>query len=136
MVLVDTNVLIDVLQDDPKWGEWSLRQLTWQAQVHRLAVNPVIYAELSMSFATAEALDRVVERMQLDFLELPRAALFLAAKAFLRYRRRGGRKSKVRSDFFIGAHAAVCGAELLTRDGQRYREYFPTIRLIAPEQTQ
>lgn len=136
MVLVDTNVLVDVLQDDPKWGDWSLRQLTWQAQVHRLAVNPVIYAELSMAFTTAEALDRVMDRMQLDFIEVPRAALFLAGKAYLQYRRRGGRKANVLADFFIGAHAAVSGAELLTRDGRKYSEYFPTIKLIAPERMQ
>jgi predicted nucleic acid-binding protein len=136
MVLVDTNVLIDVVQDDPKWGDWSLQQLASQSQVHRLAINPVIYAELSMSYSTAEALDRVIDRMQLAFIEVPRAALFLAGRAFLRYRRRSGSKANVLADFFIGAHAAVSGAGLLTRDRRRYAEYFPTVTLITPDSLQ
>ena len=133
MVLVDTNVLIDVIQDDPQWAAWSVDQLAAQAQVHRLAINPVIYAELSLSYSKIEALESAVARMRLDFLEIPRGALFLAAKAFLRYRRRGGKRSNVLADFFIGAHAAVAGIQVLTRDTRRYAEYFPSVALIAPQ---
>lgn len=132
MVLVDTNVLVDVLQDDPHWGAWSIGQLRAQSQVHALAINPIVYAELSLSFSTVEALDRVVARLELAFHEVPRAALFLAGKAFAQYRRRGGAKTQVLPDFIIGAHAAVLGAALLTRDAARYRSYFPSVQVIAP----
>lgn len=132
MVLVDTNVLIDVLQDDPQWADWSIAQMRAQALVHPLAINPVIYAEISLSFSTLEALDDVVKTMGLQMRELPRPALFLAAKAFALYRRRGGSRQQVSPDFFIGAHAAVEGWPLLTRDGSRFRTYFPTLEVVAP----
>lgn len=132
MVLVDTNVLVDVLQDDPQWAEWSIGQLRAQARVHALAINPIVYAELSLSFSTVEALDSVVARMELVLHEVPRPALFLAGKAFAQYRRRGGVKTQVLPDFVIGAHAAVLGCALLTRDAARYRSYFPTLQVIAP----
>jgi predicted nucleic acid-binding protein len=132
MLIVDTNVLVDVLEDDPDWAEWSIGQLQAQAQVHELVINPIIYAEMSLVFATVEALDSVVERMRLTLAEVPRPALFLAGQAFLRYRRAGGHKGNVLSDFFIGAHAAVARCPLLTRDVRRYRAYFPTVELIAP----
>jgi predicted nucleic acid-binding protein len=132
MLLVDTNVLVDVLQNDPQWAEWSIAQLRAQAQLHELAINPVIYAELSLSFSTFEALDRVVSTMELALREVPRPALFLAGKAYLQYRRRGGGKAQVLPDFFIGAHAAVEGWPLLTRDASRFRTYFPGLNVIAP----
>jgi predicted nucleic acid-binding protein len=132
MLLVDTNVLVDVLQDDPQWAEWSIAQLRAQASIHELAINPVVYAELSLSFATVEALDDVVETMQLVLREIPRPALFLAGKAFLQYRRRGGSKAQVLPDFLIGAHAAVQGWPVLTRDASRYRTCFPSLHVIAP----
>lgn len=132
MVLVDTNVLVDVLQDDPQWAEWSIGQLRAQARVHALAINPIVYAELSLSFSSVEALDSVVARMELTLHEVPRPALFLAGKAFAQYRRRGGAKAQVLPDFIIGAHAAVSGWSLLTRDATRYRSYFPALRVIAP----
>lgn len=132
MLLVDTNVLIDVLEDDPDWADWSMGALRAQAKVRRLAINPVIYAELSLTFSTVEALDRVVEGMQLSILDIPRPALFLAGKAFVRYRRQGDSKSNVLGDFFIGAHAAVAGCPILTRDTRRYASYFPSVELIAP----
>jgi predicted nucleic acid-binding protein len=132
MLLVDTNVLVDVLEDDPQWADWSVGQLRAQSKVHRLAINPVIYAELSLTFSTVEALDRALEGLDLAMLELPRPALFLAGKAFVRYRRQGGKKANVLADFFIGAHAAVSGYPLLTRDTGRYASYFPTVSLIAP----
>ena len=120
MLLVDTNVLVDVLQDDPQWANWSIGQLRAQASIHQLTINPIIYAEISLSFST------------LELREISRPALFLAAKAFVQYRRRGGRKLQVLPDFFIGAHAAVEGWPLLTRDASRFRTYFPTLDVIAP----
>ena len=132
MLLIDTNVLIDVLQNDPQWADWSIRALRAQAQLRELVINPVIYAELSLSFSTFEALDRVVATMELAMHEVPRPALFLAGKAYLQYRRRGGGKAQVLPDFFIGAHAAVKGWPLLTRDASRFRTYFPSLEVIAP----
>ena len=132
MVLVDTNVLLDVLQDDPTWADWSDRQLRAQAQVHELVINPVIYAEFSLAFESMDALDVTVKRMELAVQELPRPALFLAGRAFLKYRRKGGVKGAVLADFFIGAHAAVLGCGILTRDPKRYRSYFPRVPLTTP----
>ncbi len=131
-LLVDTNILVDVLEDDPDWAEWSIQQMRAQAQIHELAINPVIYAELSLTFASVELLDEVISDLGLSYQELPRPALFLAGKAFARYRRQGGTKQNVLADFFIGAHAAVIGALLLTRDARRYRNYFPSVGLITP----
>ncbi|HRL37122.1 MAG TPA: type II toxin-antitoxin system VapC family toxin [Ottowia beijingensis] len=131
-MLVDTNVLVDVLEDDPEWADWSIGQLRKQSRVHRLIINPVIYAELSLTFSTVEALDEVLAGMQLPVVEMPRSALFLAGKAFAQYRRRGGTKGNVLADFFIGAHAAVAGWPILTRDGRRYQSYFPTVNLVMP----
>lgn len=132
-MLVDTNVLVDVLANDPDWADWSIGQLRAQARVHRLAINPVIYAELALTFSTVEALDEALAGMELPVLDIPRPALFLAGKAFARYRKAGGLKNSVLSDFFIGAHAAVAGLPLLTRDVRRYTTYFPTVRLVAPQ---
>ena len=132
MLLVDTNVLVDVLQDDPQWADWSIAQLRAQAKLHALAINPVIYAEMSLSFSTIEALDDVVLAMALELREIPRPALFLAAKAYALYRRRGGSKGQVLPDFLIGAHAAVEGWPLLTRDASRFKTYFPTLDVICP----
>ena len=132
-MLVDTNVLLDVLEDDSDWVDWSLHQLRVQSQIHSLAINPIIYAELSLAFTHFEALDAALDGMGLAVLDLPRPALFLAGKAFAQYRRRGGTKSNVLSDFFIGAHAAVAGVPILTRDTARYRTYFPSVLLIAPQ---
>lgn len=133
MLLVDTNVLLDVLEDDPNWAEWSLRQLRAQSQVHELVINPVIYAELSLAFDSVQALDAALAGMGFVFEELPRPALFLAGRAFVRYRREGGTKGNVLADFFIGAHAAVAGCGVLTRDARRYRNYFPRVPLVTPE---
>jgi predicted nucleic acid-binding protein len=132
MVLVDTNVIIDVWQRQPVWWTWSVAQLRAQSLIHDLAINPVIYAEASLSFETLEALDRELGTLQLSLRELPRSALFLAGRAFREYRRAGGTRSGVLSDFFIGAHAAVLGCAILTRDPSRYRSYFPTVELLAP----
>jgi predicted nucleic acid-binding protein len=132
MILVDTNVLIDVLEDDPVWADWSIEQMRAQSKIHNLVINPVIYAELSQTFSTFEALDEVVEEMGLLMQEVPRPALFLAGKAFVRHRKMGGGKNNVLADFFIGAHAAVKRLPLLTRDAKRYRSYFPSVQLVVP----
>jgi hypothetical protein len=132
VVLVDTNVLVDVLEDDPRWADWSTSQLRAQSLVHELAINPIVYSEISLAFASVEDVDQAVDGMGLRLLEIPRAALFLGRKAFLRYRREGGVKTGVLPDFLIGAHAAVSGCALLTRDVRRYRMYFPRVMLIAP----
>ena len=132
MLLVDTNVLVDVLENDPDWADWSISQLRAQSQIHPLAINPVIYAELSLTFSTLEVLDETLDKLGLSIMELPRPALFLAGKAFVQYRRQGGKKNNVLADFFIGAHAAVLGCALLTRDTKRYQRYFPSVELIAP----
>jgi predicted nucleic acid-binding protein len=131
-MLVDTNVLIDVLEDDPDWADWSIAQLQAQSLVHKLVINPIIYSELSLTFSSIEELDSTLQAMELPMLELPKAALFLASKAFLQYRRRGGTKNNVLGDFFIGAHAAVSRMPVLTRDITRYTSYFPTVQLVSP----
>jgi predicted nucleic acid-binding protein len=102
------------------------------SSIHALAITPVIYAELSLTFAAVEDLDAVIAELELRFLETPRPALFLAGKAFIRYRRQGGTKTNVLAGFFIGAHAAVMGCSILTRDTRRYQGYFPTVATIAP----
>jgi predicted nucleic acid-binding protein len=132
MLLVDTNVLVDVFQNDAQWADWSIAQMRAQSKLHVLAINPIIYAEISLSFSTLEALNDVVTTMALEVREIPRPALFLAAKAYEQYRRRGGSKAQVLPDFFIGAHAAVEGWPLLTRDASRFRTYFPTLDVLAP----
>ena len=132
MLLVDTNVLVDVLENDPEWADWSIGQLRAQSKIHQLAINPIIYAELSLTFSKVETLDQTIETMGLIVKELPRPALFLAGKAFVLYRRQGGQKTNVLADFFIGAHAAVLGCSLLTRDARRYRHYFPGVELMTP----
>lgn len=131
-MLVDTNVLVDVLENDPEWAEWSIAALQAQSKVHQLIINPIIYSELSLTFSTVEALDQVLKSMDLNVVEIPKSALFLAGKAFVQYRRRGGLKSNVLGDFFIGAHAAVSGLPILTRDTRRYISYFPSVKLVAP----
>ncbi len=132
MLLVDTNVLVDVLEDDPQWADWSVGQLRAQSKIHRLAINPIIYAELSLTFSTAEALDQAIEDLDLVMVDIPRPALFLAGKAFIRYRRQGGTRTNVLGDFFIGAHAAVSGLVVLTRDTRRYASYFPSVVMVSP----
>jgi predicted nucleic acid-binding protein len=132
VTLVDTNVLLDLVTDDATWAEWSMRQLDAAALKGRLVINDVIYAELSVRFATIEALEDVLDEARLAMESTPRAALFLAVKVFQRYRAAGGRRTGVLPDFFIGAHAAVAGLTLLTRDAQRYRAYFPALDLVTP----
>jgi|SRR6202521_1979790 len=132
MVLVDTNVLLDVLQNDAKWASWSQGQLDAAAATASLAINPIIYSELSMAFARIEELDTVIEEASLSIEAIPNEALFLAGKVFLTYRKSQGTKLNVLPDFFIGAHAAVMQWPILTRDVGRYRTHFPTVELLAP----
>ena len=132
MVLVDSNVILDVIEDDEVWAEWSQGQMDAIAMREDLTINPVIYAELSLAFARIEELEAFVASAEFRLLETPREALFLAGKAFLAYRKQGGTRTGVLPDFFIGAHAAVMDLPLLTRDSARYRTYFPDIQLIAP----
>jgi predicted nucleic acid-binding protein len=133
MLLVDTNVIVDVWQKDLNWWAWSVEQLRAQSLVHELAINPVIYAELSLGFSSMETLDHEIDSLRLSLREPPRSALFLAGQAFREYRRAGGTRTGVLGDFFIGAHAAVLGCGILTRDATRYRAYFPTVELLTPQ---
>jgi len=132
LILVDTNVILDVIENDPRWAEWSQGQLDAAAVKYRLAINPVIYAELSVAYARIEELEAMIAQADFTVAPIPREALFLAGKVFKDYRRRGGAKTGVLPDFFIGAHAAVAGVPLLTRDVTRYRAYFPNLVLISP----
>lgn len=132
-ILVDTNVLIDVLHHDPVWAPWSDGNLQRAADEAVVVINPIVYGELSLGFPTVEALDKALEPHLFEREGLPYAAAFLAGRAFLAYRRRGGSRTSPMPDFYIGAHAAVARYRLLTRDATRYRTYFPTIELIAPE---
>lgn len=132
MILVDTNVLLDVVSDDPAWADWSQRQLETASLRDRLCINPVIYSELSIAFARIEEVEAVVAEAGLTVEDMPREALFLAGKAFMQYRERKGRMLGVLPDFFVGAHAAMTGSPLLTRDVGRYRSYFPNVLLISP----
>lgn len=133
-VFVDSNILLDVLTDDPVWGTASAALLENQAQDHELAINAVVYAEVSIAFDRVESLDAVLAEAGIQLQPIPREAAFLAGKCFVRYRRSGGTRRSPLPDFFIGAHAAVAGMPLLTRDRRRYRGYFPRLALVSPEQ--
>ncbi len=128
--LVDTNVLLDVITGDPTWRVWSERALRHAAEHSTLAINPIIFAEVTLKFARIEDADAAL----VDFVRepLPYEAGFLAGKAYLAYKKRGGAKRSPMPDFYVGAHAAVAGMSLLTRDAARYRTYFPALALIAP----
>jgi predicted nucleic acid-binding protein len=131
--LVDSNVLLDVITEDPTWSEWSRAALLAAGDAGRLVINPVIYAEVSVQYREIEALDAVLSPRDFARQPIPWPAAFLAGKLFLEYRRRGGTRRSPLPDFFIGAHAAVAGMPLLTRDPTRYRSYLPSLALLAPE---
>ncbi len=131
-VLVDTNVLLDIATEDPHWFDWSASHLSKAANRDGLAINPIIYAELSVHYETIEALEVALSGHPFARLPLPWDAAFVAGKAYRRYRRRGGAKRSPLPDFYIGAHAVAAGLALLTRDAPRYREYFPGLKLITP----
>jgi len=131
-VLVDANVLLDVLTDDPDWAGRSGSALARVADEARLAINPIVYAEVSIGFDQIEGIDAALPQETFARLPLPWAAAFLAGKCFVRYRRSGGARRSPLPDFYIGAHAAVEGFPLLTRDEGRYRTYLPRLELITP----
>ncbi len=132
MILIDTNVLIDVIDSDPVWADWSQQHLDVAVAIGDVAINDIVYAELSMGYRRIEELEQMIAQIAIELIPIPRAALFLAGKAFQRYRAAGGIRTGVLPDFFIGAQAAVMSAPLLTRDPARYRTYFPEVSLIAP----
>jgi predicted nucleic acid-binding protein len=132
VIIVDTSVLLDVLRADQEWANWSEAALNAAAVRDELAINDVVYAELATRYADIADLDAAIATMALRHTAMPRPALFLAGKAFQRYRARGGTRTGVLADFFIGAHAAIEDAQLLTRDTKRVAGYFPTVQLIAP----
>lgn len=132
-VLVDSNVILDIFLDDPNWARWSESQLEHYSTVTNLFINPIVYAEVSIGFQKIEEMEAAMIRGGFQMLEIPREALFLAGKAFLKYRKNRGMKRSPLPDFYIGAQAAVLDLKLITRDGPRYRTYFPTVRLISPE---
>ena len=133
MTLVDTNVLLDLVTDDPNWANWSVAQLEAASLNGPLFINDVVYAELAVRYDRVEHLEEFVDAAGLVIAPMPRAALFLAGKVFTQYRRSGGSRTGVLPDFFIGAYAAVNELPLLTRDVGRYRTYFPSLKLISPD---
>lgn len=133
VLLVDTNVLLDVFGRDPRWWAWSLARMEEAILSGPLLINDVIYAETSIRYRSLEYLDATLSDAGISIAPIPRPALFLAGKAFVRYREAGGNRTGVLPDFFIGAHAAVANLPLLTRDVRRYRSYFPTVTLISPD---
>jgi predicted nucleic acid-binding protein len=132
VTLVDTNVLLDLVTDDPIRADWSIAELEAASLRGPLLINDVIYAELAVRYTRIEDLDAFVQRAGLEIAALPRAALFLAGKVFAQYRKSGGLRTGVLPDFFVGAHAAVGEWPVLTRDVGRYRTYFPSLTLITP----
>lgn len=132
VTVVDSSVILDIVTEDPAWSQWSADALALALDDGVLVINPIVYAEVSAGFDRIEDLDDAVPAEHFRRESLPYEAGFLAGKAFLAYRRRGGQKSSPLPDFYIGAHAAVRGYRLLTRDAARYRTYFPTLTLIAP----
>lgn len=132
MTLVDTNVLIDILIADSNWQSWSAESLDRCAANGLLFISDVVYAELSSRFDSEKELDSAIANLDVAHRRIPKSALFLAGRAFHRYRRAGGPRLSVLADFFIGAHAQIEGLPILTRDTRRYRAYFPDVQLIAP----
>ena len=132
-VMVDSNVLLDLMTEDARWLSWSAEAVEKAADRFRLVINPIIYAEVSIRYSRIEDLEAALPKAMLDREAIPYEAAFLAGKCFVAYRRRGGTKQSPLPDFFIGAHAAVAGYRLLTRDAARYRSYFPRLSLIAPD---
>lgn len=131
--LVDSNVLLDVLTDDPRWSPWSSEALAAAADRDLVAINPIIYAEVSIGFARIEALEDALPQRTFHRFGLPWEVPFLAGKCFVAYRKRGGARTSPLPDFYIGAHASIAGMTLLTRAASRYRTYFPRLRLVAPD---
>jgi len=134
--LVDSCVLLDVITADNRWADWSAREIAAALDAGRVVINPLIYAEVSVGYQTIEELEELLPASDYEREPLPYLAGFAAGKAYVRYRRGGGDKRSPIPDFYIGAHAAVAGYRLLTRDVRRYRTYFPTIDIISPTPSQ
>ena len=132
-LLVDSNVILDVITDDPLWGDWSESMLDRYSVSHSIYINPIIYSDISIGFARIEELEEIIGNSGFQMCRIPREALFLAGKVFLQYRRAKGSKRSPLPDFYIGAHAAVEGMALLSRDVPRFQAYFPSIEMICPE---
>ena len=132
MTLVDTNVLLDLVTDDPNWADWSVAQMEAASLRGPLLINDVVYAEFSVRYDQIEHVEALLKETGIEIVPMPRPALFLAGKVFSEYRKAGGTRTGVLPDFFIGAHAAVSDLPLLTRDGGRYGRYFPSLSLITP----
>jgi predicted nucleic acid-binding protein len=130
--LIDSNVLLDLMTENPRWFAWSAAAVERTANESRIVINAMIYAEVSVRYSRIEELDAALPRAMFEREAIPYEAAFLAGKSFLAYRRRGGTKRSPLPDFLIGAHAAIAGYRLLTRDAARYRTYFPNLPLIAP----
>jgi predicted nucleic acid-binding protein len=131
-LLVDSNVILDIFLDDPNWADWSESALVNYSAHTTLYINPIVYTEVSVGFEKIEELESALHKGGFQMLEIPKEALFLAGKAYLKYRAGKGIKRSPLPDFYIGAQAAVLDLDLITRDVTRYRTYFPTIRLICP----
>jgi len=131
-ILVDSNIILDIFTEDPVWFEWSAAQLESLAEHHVLAINPIIYAEISIGFKRIEDLEEALPSSKFHRTPLPWESAFLAGKVFMQYKKNSGKKFSTMPDFFIGAHAAVDNMILLTRDVSRYRTYFPTLEVIFP----
>jgi predicted nucleic acid-binding protein len=131
-ILVDSSVILDVFENDPTWCEWSLHMLEEHGESNRLIINQIIYTEISIGFDRIKELDDAISQSGLKILEIPKEALFLTGKVFLKYRRKKGTKVSPLPDFFIGAHAAIAKAKLLTRDTKRISCYFPSVELLSP----
>jgi predicted nucleic acid-binding protein len=131
-LLVDSNVILDIFLDDPDWADWSESALTGYSVDTDLYINSIVYTEVSIGFEKIEDLESALDKGGFRMLEIPKEALFLAGKAFQKYRRGRGMKSSPLPDFYIGAQAAILDMELITRDASRYRTYFPSVRLISP----
>lgn len=131
-VLVDSNVILDIVTEDKRWFQWSSETLAHLAEDHILNINPIIYAEISIAFDRIEAIDHALSPAYFRRLSLPWEAAFLAGRCYLKYRKKGGEKRSPLPDFYIGAHAAIKGMTLMTRDVSRYRTYFPKLIIISP----
>jgi len=131
-VLVDSNIVLDVFLNDPKWADWSESKLEEYDQLGTLHINSMIYSEISIGFRRIEDLESAIAKAGFQMLEIPKEALFLAGKAYLKYKKRKGTKRTPLPDFFIGAQAAIQNLNLITRDASRYQSYFPTVKLITP----
>ncbi|WP_018955160.1 type II toxin-antitoxin system VapC family toxin [Thioalkalivibrio sulfidiphilus] len=132
-ILVDSNVLLDIITDDPVWGFWSAETLARHLVSDRLAINAIIYGEIAYDFDTIEEVERLLPDADFEYADIPREAAFLAARCHARYRSAGGARTSTLPDFLIGAHAVVTRMSLMTRDARRYRSYFPGLKLITPD---